>query len=92
LLSSADKANLVGGAEVVPLPLALRFRVAVNSFLLLQIAVEMFPHAILPLIEGNETWIYAILHLFGLGNACINPFLYGYLNENFRKEYKNIYR
>ena len=24
--------------------------------------------------------------------AFTNPILYGYLNENFRKEYKNIYR
>ena len=45
-----------------------------------------------PIIAGNETVVYAVLHLFGLCNALTNPILYGYLNENFRKEYKNIYR
>lgn len=27
----------------------------------------------------------------GLANACINPILYGYLNESFREEYKNLF-
>jgi hypothetical protein len=35
---------------------------------------------------------YSVLHLFGAANAVINPFLYGYLNETFRNEYKNLYR
>ena len=46
----------------------------------------------LTLISGKETVIYAVLHLFGMCNALTNPILYGYLNENFRKEYRNIYR
>lgn len=28
----------------------------------------------------------------GLANACINPILYGYLNESFREEYKNLFK
>jgi hypothetical protein len=32
-----------------------------------------------------------LLHLLGTANACFNPILYGYLNENFRNEYKSIY-
>ena len=43
-------------------------------------------------IAGNETVIYALLQLFGMCTALANPILYGYLNENFRKEYKSIYR
>ncbi|KAL4238068.1 hypothetical protein ACF0H5_002779 [Mactra antiquata] len=27
-----------------------------------------------------------LLKIFAMGSACINPFLYGWLNENFRKE------
>lgn len=36
--------------------------------------------------------IYGICNILGLSNACINPVLYGYLNENFRREFKAIYR
>ena len=52
----------------------------------------LYPALMKPIISGNETVIYAVLHLFGLCNALTNPILYGYLNENFRKEYKSIYR
>ena len=54
--------------------------------------MDMYPEQMKALIAGNETVIYAVLHLFGMCNALTNPILYGYLNENFRKEYKNIYR
>ena len=54
--------------------------------------MDIYPNKMKPLIEGNETVIYALLHLFGLCNALTNPILYGYLNENFRKEYKSVYR
>ena len=58
----------------------------------MQLALEVFPDLVLPLITGREVMIYAVFHLCGLANAIMNPFLYGYLNENFRKEYKNIFR
>ena len=32
--------------------------------------------------------VYGLANLCGLAASCINPILYGYLNENFRKEYK----
>ena len=54
--------------------------------------VDAFPSLVLPHITGKEVVIYAVLHLCGLANAIVNPFLYGYLNENFRKEYRNIFR
>ena len=54
--------------------------------------VDTLPEKFLELIKGWETPLYGAFHLCGLANACINPFLYGYLNENFRKEYKNVYR
>lgn len=43
-------------------------------------------------MTGNEEVVYGMLHLLGTANACFNPILYGYLNENFRNEYKSIYR
>ena len=27
-----------------------------------------------------------LLKLFAMGSACVNPFLYGWLNDNFKKE------
>ena len=36
--------------------------------------------------------MYGILHLLGAANAVSNPILYGYLNENFKSEYRNLYR
>jgi len=44
------------------------------------------------LMGGDVALTYGLLHLLGSANACLNPFLYGYLNENFRREYKTIYR
>ena len=49
--------------------------------------MDMYPEQMKALIAGNETVIYAVLHLFGMCNALTNPILYGYLNENFRITY-----
>lgn len=35
--------------------------------------------------------VFAICHLIGCSSACSNPILYGYLNENFRKEFHQVY-
>ncbi|XP_050304823.1 neuropeptide F receptor [Anthonomus grandis grandis] len=34
--------------------------------------------------------VYAICHMMGMSSACSNPILYGCLNENFWKEFKDI--
>lgn len=31
--------------------------------------------------------IFAVCHLVALGSACANPVLYGWLNDNFRREF-----
>ncbi|KAL3268014.1 hypothetical protein HHI36_007147, partial [Cryptolaemus montrouzieri] len=36
--------------------------------------------------------VYAMCHLMGMSSACSNPVLYGCLNENFMKEFKDILR
>lgn len=33
---------------------------------------------------------YALCHMMGMSSACSNPILYGWLNENFWKEFKDI--
>ena len=72
--------------------IALVFFISWLPLNLFNIFMDLYPALMKPIISGNETVIYAVLHLFGLCNALTNPILYGYLNENFRKEYKSIYR
>ena len=38
----------------------------------------------------REVLVYCLLKLLGASNACLNPILYGYLNENFRQEYRGV--
>ena len=42
-------------------------------------------------IEGINPLVFGLCTIMGLANACINPVLYGYLNESFREEYKNLF-
>lgn len=51
-----------------------------NIFALtLEFNFTLIPGRLLKLID-------CLLKIFAMGSACINPFLYGWLNENFRKE------
>ena len=44
-----------------------------------------------PLLTDEQFCIlYAICHVTGMLSACANPVIYGYLNENFNKEFKDI--
>ncbi|TRY73362.1 hypothetical protein TCAL_06016 [Tigriopus californicus] len=88
----AENNNKRRRANMMIIAITLIFFVSWLPLNLFSFMIEIFPHVIRKYIEGSETVIYSLLHLFGLCNACINPILYGYLNENFRKEYKKIYR
>ena len=35
--------------------------------------------------------VYTFCHMLGMSSACSNPVLYGWLNDNFRKEFCEIY-
>ena len=35
--------------------------------------------------------VYAVCHVICMSSACANPVIYGFLNENFSKEFKAIY-
>ena len=78
--------------NIMILSITLIFFVSWLPLNVFNFCMDMYPETMKNLILGNETVIYALLHLFGLCNALTNPILYGYLNENFRKEYKSIYR
>lgn len=43
----------------------------------------------------NNSQVYRLLfaccHLAGMSSACSNPLLYGFLNDNFRKEFREIF-
>ncbi|CAM1325958.1 NPY1R (predicted) [Pycnogonum litorale] len=63
-------------------------------------AVTWLPLNILNLIsdfgigfEERTTFniVFAICHMVGMSSACSNPILYGWLNENFRKEFCEMF-
>ena len=35
--------------------------------------------------------VFALCHMIGMSSACINPLLYGWLNDNFQKEFKELF-
>ncbi|GFY74453.1 neuropeptide F receptor [Trichonephila inaurata madagascariensis] len=43
--------------------------------------------------SDNSTFriVFACCHMAGMSSACSNPLLYGWLNENFKKEFKEIF-
>jgi len=52
-------------------------------------ALEFSPQ----LIPGSHIRLFdLLLKIFAMGSACINPFMYGWLNENFRKEFNSMVR
>ena len=34
--------------------------------------------------------VYAVCHVLGMSSACANPVIYGFLNENFSKEFRYV--
>lgn len=45
-----------------------------------------------PFGDDMETMlvVYAVCHMMGMSSACSNPLMYGWLNDNFRKEFLEI--
>ncbi len=42
------------------------------------------------LTEEQFCILYAMCHVTSMASACANPVIYGYLNENFNREFKDI--
>ena len=43
-------------------------------------------------IEDHKNIIQGLMYLLGGINSIANPILYGYMNENFKKEYSKFYK
>lgn len=41
-------------------------------------------------LTKNMLVVYAFCHMIGMSSACSNPLLYGWLNDNFRKEFQEL--
>ena len=60
-----------------------------NIFMLL---FEYYPKILKEALGNpNHNIIFGLMLLLGGTNSIANPILYGYMNENFKKEYKNFY-
>jgi len=58
----------------------------------LNLIINVFDSTDRPLFSKEEHYLltYAAFHLMGTSSACINPFLYGFMNENFQGAFKNM--
>ncbi|KAM5236475.1 neuropeptide Y receptor type 4-2-like [Ctenodactylus gundi] len=69
-------AAMVGAFAVLWLPLHV-----FNS-------LEDWHHEAIPACHGNL--IFLLCHLLAMASTCVNPFIYGFLNTNFKKEVKAL--
>lgn len=49
-------------------------------------SLEDWYHEAIPICHGNL--IFLVCHLLAMASACVNPFIYGFLNTNFKNEVK----
>lgn len=66
--------------------IALIFAISWLPLNLYNLYVDIF-HLQSSLTEGHMI-LYAVCHMMAMSSACLNPVLYGYFNDNFRKEFK----
>ncbi|XP_058527251.1 neuropeptide Y receptor type 4-2 [Ochotona princeps] len=51
-------------------------------------SLEDWYHEAIPVCHGNL--IFLVCHLLAMASTCVNPFIYGFLNTNFKKEVKAL--
>ncbi|XP_067565013.1 neuropeptide Y receptor type 4-2 [Pseudorca crassidens] len=51
-------------------------------------SLEDWYHEAIPICHGNL--IFLVCHLLAMASTCVNPFIYGFLNTNFKKEVKAL--
>ncbi|XP_008832355.1 neuropeptide Y receptor type 4 [Nannospalax galili] len=51
-------------------------------------SLEDWYHEAIPVCHGNL--IFLICHLLAMASTCVNPFIYGFLNTNFKKDVKSL--
>ncbi|KAM5139909.1 neuropeptide Y receptor type 4-2 [Callospermophilus lateralis] len=50
--------------------------------------LEDWHHEVIPVCHSNL--IFLVCHLIAMASTCVNPFIYGFLNTNFKKEVKAL--
>ncbi|XP_062998113.1 melatonin receptor type 1C-like [Elgaria multicarinata webbii] len=63
------------------------FAVCWGPLNLIGLAVSINPSKIIPQIPE---WLFVVSYFMAYFNSCLNAVIYGLLNQNFRKEYKQI--
>ncbi|XP_053671930.1 neuropeptide F receptor [Anopheles nili] len=66
--------------------IALIFGVSWLPLNLFNLFADLYVHS----ITQDIMVAYAICHMVGMSSACSNPLLYGWLNDNFRKEFNEL--
>ncbi|XP_007534964.1 neuropeptide Y receptor type 4-2-like [Erinaceus europaeus] len=51
-------------------------------------SLEDWYHEAIPICQGNL--IFLVCHLLAMASTCVNPFIYGFLNTNFKREVKAL--
>ncbi|EHB05255.1 Neuropeptide Y receptor type 4 [Heterocephalus glaber] len=51
-------------------------------------SLEDWHHEAIPICHSNL--IFLVCHLLAMASTCVNPFIYGFLNTNFKKEVKAL--
>ncbi|XP_073934021.1 neuropeptide Y receptor type 4-2 [Castor canadensis] len=51
-------------------------------------SLEDWYHEVIPVCHSNL--IFFVCHLLAMASTCVNPFIYGFLNTNFKKEVKAL--
>lgn len=67
--------------------IALIFGISWLPLNILNVVADFFD----PFSDSTFRIVFACCHMAGMSSACSNPLLYGWLNENFRKEFKEIF-
>lgn len=76
--------------NILLMTIALIFCLSWLPFHVFNIVADFFS----PFGDDSDTMylVYAACHALGMSSACSNPVLYGWLNDNFRKEFTEIYQ
>lgn len=68
------------------------FLVAWAPLTIFTLVSEYYPQFFKKMMGPYHDIIYGMMHLLGATNSIANPILYGYMNENFRHEYRKFYK
>lgn len=87
-----DQNNRRKRALKVILIVIVIFLIAWAPLNIFTLATEFYPDVIKATMGAYHDSLYGFMHLLGATNSIANPILYGYMNENFRHEYRKFFR